>query len=329
MQITKKLISTNFGKGRKDTIQGVIIHTEGLATPIAGTADRDLFNGFNNPASKVSAHYNILFSGKIVQFVEEWDTAWHAGPGENGRTIGVEMQDNGRWQDAGTYTEAQYRAFAELLLDLHHRYGIMVHHGLKGVRPHREVSQRACPGAFNWEESIRMAWNMEPSSNPNFEGQVPTPNGKPITVAIQKGWGFSHVANAAGWPILDPNRTFEKLKALNPDHPAIKRGKLWANDKPLIVGYEAVVPVEPTPIPGPTPTPVDVIRELREALEVTRGDLKKANDDLATWQKLSATQGEAIKKATEKIAELEQQITETPTGLNLIITAIIQWLRKK
>ncbi len=79
---------------------------------------------FRDPRAQVSAHYLIRgIDGHVVQFVDEADTAWHAGNWSyNVRSIGIEHEleriANPR------FTEAQYRASAALVCDIAARHAI-------------------------------------------------------------------------------------------------------------------------------------------------------------------------------------------------------------
>src|SRR5580704_3730160 len=65
--------SPNFTPGRKNyTPIAIVIHI--MEGTLAGTN-----NWFSAPLSKVSAHYGIGKNGDIHQYMQESDTAWHAG----------------------------------------------------------------------------------------------------------------------------------------------------------------------------------------------------------------------------------------------------------
>jgi hypothetical protein len=66
---------------------------------------------FENPASKVSAHYTISKTGEIVQSVKEQDIAWHVGS-QNSYTIGIEHE--GFVDDPAWVTDAMRKASAKL-----------------------------------------------------------------------------------------------------------------------------------------------------------------------------------------------------------------------
>ena len=137
--------SPNYTPRRKRTIDTVVIHdTEGTGTSAENT--------FTNPASGVSAHYLIMENGEIVQFVDEKDTAWHAGKSFwkgkrniNPNSIGIELAGY-----AGkAYAESQYRSLHQLLKPM------LVHYRLSpsDVVGHSDISpgRKQDPGsAFEW-----------------------------------------------------------------------------------------------------------------------------------------------------------------------------------
>lgn len=164
-------------------LTGIVDHTEGVALdkPIPGTADRENYNYFNNPANQANSHCGILFSGTIVLHIAVEHGCWTNGnDNDNVQTFTFELQDNGRWNNPATYTENQYKAVAALhcaLYDLtrdpsfaNKSTPILFEHSKRGVRPHREISPgRACPGSFDWERGIRDAqalWNRVNNPTP-------------------------------------------------------------------------------------------------------------------------------------------------------------------
>src|SRR5690606_13612290 len=85
-----------------NSIDYVIIHT--TQGSYSGT-----ISWFQNPSSKVSAHYVIRSSdGEITQMVQNKDIAWHAGNWNyNVHSIGIEHE--GYVSDPARYTDAMYR----------------------------------------------------------------------------------------------------------------------------------------------------------------------------------------------------------------------------
>ena len=99
---------------------------------------------------KVSAHFFIRRSGRIVQFVSCEQRAWHAGASAwrgrdncNDWSIGVELEG----LEGSTFESAQYRQLARLLNVLARRYPLTEAVGHEHVAPGR----KADPGAgFDW-----------------------------------------------------------------------------------------------------------------------------------------------------------------------------------
>ena len=119
----------NAERGRRGFVpRAVVLHT----TDGSFTGAREWLT---DPESGVSAHYLVSLSGEVVQFVDEADTARHAGmqpvPGivvlgddpPNLCTIGIEFADEGRPHDVDR-PNAQYEAGALLLAGIARRWGI-------------------------------------------------------------------------------------------------------------------------------------------------------------------------------------------------------------
>ena len=69
-----------------------------------------------NPRSHGSSHYVVSRKGEVVQLVSTSDVAWHAGNKRtNVRSIGIEHEG---WTARGGFTDAQYRASAQLVAHL-------------------------------------------------------------------------------------------------------------------------------------------------------------------------------------------------------------------
>ena len=98
------------------TIDAIVIHdTEGR---FVGSV-----RALQNARREASAHFVVSRRGQIVQLVPVTDVAWHAGNSWwNLHSIGIEHEG---WADRpASYTEAEYRASAELVAYLAHRWGI-------------------------------------------------------------------------------------------------------------------------------------------------------------------------------------------------------------
>ncbi len=145
--------SPNILKGRKgNKPEAIVIHV--MEGSLSGTD-----SWFKNPASKVSAHYGIGKNGEVHQYVQEADTAWHAGRvhapswriiktagnglyvNPNYYTIGIEHEGN----ETSEWTDAMYAADAELIKAIATRWGIPIDRD--HIIGHHEIySIKTCPG---------------------------------------------------------------------------------------------------------------------------------------------------------------------------------------
>jgi N-acetyl-anhydromuramyl-L-alanine amidase AmpD len=134
---------SNYDVGRHSGITTIVIHeTDGSWISAV--------NWFQNPRSRVSAHYVVrAYGGGIIQMVGEGDTAYHA-RNSNPYTIGIEHEYNPR--QAIWHTDAQYRSSALLVCAIARRYGIPVD------RAHI-VGHRELPGADHSDPGPTWNWN--------------------------------------------------------------------------------------------------------------------------------------------------------------------------
>ena len=144
----------NFFKGRRGkTPIAIVVHI--MDGSLRGTDE-----WFNNPRSRVSAHYGIGKSGEVHQYVAETDTAYHAGTVDhpnwplmqeggllgpavnpNYYTIGIEHEGfaNDEWPPA------QVAASAELIAEVATRWGIV--RDANHVIPHHAIrASKTCAG---------------------------------------------------------------------------------------------------------------------------------------------------------------------------------------
>lgn len=76
---------------------------------------------FRNPKARAAANYVVGRDGRIAHMVPDDEIAWHAGNGwVNAHSIGVENE--GITAVDGTFTDAEYRASAQLVASLLRRY---------------------------------------------------------------------------------------------------------------------------------------------------------------------------------------------------------------
>lgn len=144
--IEKSVANGNWDTTRT-TIDRIIIHT--MVGPASAADAR-----FNNSTQKVSAHYGVLLDGTLWHWVDEDNTAYHAGEySMNQRSIGIEHEDNGDYN--GVRTDALYAESSKLVADICKFYSIPVDrtHILK----HSEVIATGCPDALDIDRIVRQA----------------------------------------------------------------------------------------------------------------------------------------------------------------------------
>ncbi len=106
------------------------------------------YNGIRD--LRVSAHFLVRRSGRVLQFVSCDQRAWHAGPSSwrgrencNDWSIGIELEG----LEGSCFEPAQYRQLARLLQLLSRRYAVVEAVGHEQVAPGRKFD----PGAgFDW-----------------------------------------------------------------------------------------------------------------------------------------------------------------------------------
>jgi hypothetical protein len=100
---------------------------------------------FRNPRARASAHFVVGRDGEITQMVPTRDVAWHSGNAwVNLHSIGVE--DEGFTHVAGTFTDAEYRASAQLVAGLMRHYLLPIDR--RHLIGHNQVPDPFHPGLF-------------------------------------------------------------------------------------------------------------------------------------------------------------------------------------
>lgn len=127
---------------------------------------------FADPASQLSAHYGVGRDGTVLQFVEEEDTAFHAGIvvnptwtgirgglNPNLYTIGIEHEG----QPDDPWSDAQYSASAELVAEIAGRWAIPLDPA--HIVLHREIrASKTCPGGqFDRDKLIAISKQAAPA----------------------------------------------------------------------------------------------------------------------------------------------------------------------
>lgn len=165
--VVKTLRSPNFNSGRRSFVpEAIVIHI--MEGSLASTD-----SWFSTPASQVSAHYGIGRNGEVHQYVNEKDTAWHAGRVNNPSwglmkrsfnglyinpnyyTVGIEHDGNENTE----WTDEMYEASSTLVREIAQRWNIPLDRN--HVIGHHEIySLKTCPGnKVNINKLIALAAN--------------------------------------------------------------------------------------------------------------------------------------------------------------------------
>ena len=136
---TRRAISNNIG-GNLSSQRGLVLHHQ------AGNGS--LYQFFNNPASKVSAHFWVSKGGIIEQYIDTARVAWH-GKDLNSNWVGVETEGCGSPPHAEAMTAAMESALARLYAEGARRHGwpnqLASSNGGRGFGFHRMAVNTACP----------------------------------------------------------------------------------------------------------------------------------------------------------------------------------------
>lgn len=147
---TMQVVEKTVGPGNWDTtrkpIDRIVIHTM-VGTAVSANAR------FNSP-SQASAHYGVLLTGQLWHWVDEDNTAYHAGNyAMNQRSIGIEHEDNGDYN--GVRPDILYKASSDLVRDICKFYAIPIDRA--HILKHKEISATECPDALDIDRIVRMA----------------------------------------------------------------------------------------------------------------------------------------------------------------------------
>ena len=147
MNIVQKPVSpNNYREGRQGQRPDlIVIHvTQGEKGAVAGW--------FNSPRAQVSAHYLITKLGEVWRFVDEADTAFHAGDYDiNLRSVGLEHEGVGPNYRPN---EAQLEASVKLAGQICKRWNLEPNGAT--IQPHRAFRATRCPADFPMERYISM-----------------------------------------------------------------------------------------------------------------------------------------------------------------------------
>ena len=105
-------------------------------------------NRLKNPKSKVSCHYLINRSGKVIKMVEDRYVAWHAGKSKwkncinlNNKSLGIELVNKGHQYGYQSFTLRQIKSLIQLCKILKRKYFRSFRYfSVKKIRSWRKIS---------------------------------------------------------------------------------------------------------------------------------------------------------------------------------------------
>jgi N-acetylmuramoyl-L-alanine amidase len=232
MSITKvPCAPRNFRAGRPShlRVEAVVIHV------IDGSI-QDADATFTNDAltDPRSAHYAVSRTGEVRQYVDEDDTAFHAGNIVNATWTGLKKGPDGRNINPNFYTigiehegratdewpAAMYAASAELLRGIADRHPLLRPLSRANVVMHREIrANKSCPGhvadltrllALAGEAAIDTPFQLLTRSTVNVRGGSPSTQAAIVRV-IPAGEVVNVVREIAGESVNGNSRWFQNV----------------------------------------------------------------------------------------------------------------------
>ena len=187
MEITK-FYSPNFDKKKRlnKNITAIIIHYTGMQS------ERESIKRLTSTRSKVSCHYLINRSGKILKMVRDENIAWHAGKSMwgnyknlNKNSIGIELVNRGHQYGYQNYTKKQINKLVLLCKHLIKKYkikrGLILGHS--DIAPLRKID----PGEkFPWKHLSFKGIGIYPKKVLNKQSNYPQPQIKRFLKNLHK-----------------------------------------------------------------------------------------------------------------------------------------------
>ena len=137
----KPASTSNYTKGRAgNKINKIIIHH-------AATTDFDgIARTFQNPATKISAHYGVGRDNNVDVYVQEADMAWHSGNrNANYTSIGIENV-NSTGSPTWDVAESTFNTLVELTRDVAMRNNLLPLVVGKNLFQHKDFKRTFCAG---------------------------------------------------------------------------------------------------------------------------------------------------------------------------------------
>jgi N-acetylmuramoyl-L-alanine amidase len=170
MRIETQYSSSNHSDRGGHAVRLLVLHAT------AGSLQSSL-SWLCNPSSRVSTHYLISKTGRVLRLVSEDRAAWHAGRADwhgekdvNAISIGIELENTNSGRDP--YPQAQIDALTALVLDIKTRYPrIEITRHMDVARP---VGRKTDPAGFPFEQ-WRSGFRVEAPTMPPPVSPPPTP----------------------------------------------------------------------------------------------------------------------------------------------------------
>jgi N-acetylmuramoyl-L-alanine amidase len=150
--------------------EGVVVDTIVVHSTVIPTLEKTT-EAFQRTASQVSSHFTIDRDGSIIQNVDTFARAWHAGVSKdasgktnlNNNSIGIELVNLDDGKDP--YPDAQIQALCGIIAEMRRRFPIkqIVSHEFIAVPRGRKVD----PAGFPWEKLKYFGLPMYYGQNPN------------------------------------------------------------------------------------------------------------------------------------------------------------------
>ena len=182
----KFIPSPNFTEKKRRIIRYVIIHYTGMKTAQAS------IQRLKSKKHKVSSHYLIDNSGKIVQMVKDKDIAWHSGVSYwdgkinlNNNSIGIELQNKGHEFGYENFRTSQISSLINLVSLIKLRYNICDAFilGHSDIAPDRKID----PGyLFPWHQLYNGDIGLMPNIKSIDNKEIPTSGIKKLQLLLRE-----------------------------------------------------------------------------------------------------------------------------------------------
>ena len=274
MNIIKKS-TPNYTKGREGkTPNKIIIHWIGAGD------EASTVTWFANPNSKVSAHY-LVADERVYQFVDETDTAWHAGDWVvNTESIGIEHEATPTYP----MTESSYKTSGQLVKEIATRWNIPLDR--EHIKKHSEVKATQCCGTVDIDKIISIAKGV-PSESENLLNENLLLKSNLNTLQVK----YDELEDKYMKDMAEKQLHIESLQKSGAEMTA-----------QLILARQAVESAKETS---------NALELKIEALEGKETNLKEEIKGFETNIETLAT---SLSKSNEKVVELEKKLTENLKG---------------